>query len=191
MLLYLLLLLLCSQLYLWDSPFWLRFLHMWPHYNPTIEVVTFHLHGWCMLGVFLLLAFTCLGHECQDLMSLCDGMNECRLDLGLYSHSKEFWGNGVRTHVKSKEKIPSTWKNSPQRRIKPTVLHQAGQQAQHTTNKLLRPPVTLPNFQNSYWYSFYHSEIVLVLLFPSLGRRPLRVTLLQHKETVPASASVQ
>ena len=35
---------------------------------PTIEVVTFRLHGWCMLGVFLLLAFTCLGHECQDLL---------------------------------------------------------------------------------------------------------------------------
>ena len=31
-----------------------------------------------------------------------------RLDLGLYSHLKEFWGNGVRTHVNSKGKIPST-----------------------------------------------------------------------------------
>ena len=36
--------------------------------------------------------------------------NACvhRLDLGLYSHPKEFWGNGVGTHVNSKEKIPST-----------------------------------------------------------------------------------
>ena len=36
--------------------------------------------------------------------------NAClhRLDLGLYSHPKEFWGNGVRTHVNSKGKIPST-----------------------------------------------------------------------------------
>ena len=31
-----------------------------------------------------------------------------RLDLGLYSHPKEFWVNGVRTHVSSKGKIPST-----------------------------------------------------------------------------------
>ena len=37
--------------------------------NPTIEVVTFRVHGWCMLGGFLWLAFTCLGHECQDLLS--------------------------------------------------------------------------------------------------------------------------
>ena len=38
--------------------------------------------------------------------------NACvhRLDLGLYSHPKEFWGNGVRTHVNSKGKIPSTGK---------------------------------------------------------------------------------
>ena len=30
-----------------------------------------------MLGVFLLPAFTCLGHECQDVLSLCDGMPVC------------------------------------------------------------------------------------------------------------------
>ena len=38
--------------------------------------------------------------------------NACvhRLDLGLYFHPKEFWGNGVRTHVNSKGKIPSTGK---------------------------------------------------------------------------------
>ena len=38
-------------------------------FNPAIEVVTFRLHGWCMLGMFLLSPFTCLGHECQDLFS--------------------------------------------------------------------------------------------------------------------------
>ena len=36
-----------------------------------------------------------------------------RLDLGLHSHPKEFWGNGVRTHVNSKGKIPSTGKILP------------------------------------------------------------------------------
>ena len=30
-------------------------------------------------------------------------------------------------------------KNSPQRRIEPATLHQAGQRAQHTANKLFRP----------------------------------------------------
>ena len=63
--------------------------------NPTIEAVTFRLHGWCMLGAFLLPAFTrlgheCqgllrlllpaftrLGHECQGLLSLCNGMHAC------------------------------------------------------------------------------------------------------------------
>ena len=39
----LLLLLLCSQLYLWGSPFWVRFLRMLPIFNPSIEVVIFHL----------------------------------------------------------------------------------------------------------------------------------------------------
>ena len=59
------------------SPFWVRFFWMWPFLNPTIEVVTFHLRGWCMLGVLLLPASTGLGHECQDLLSLCDGMHVC------------------------------------------------------------------------------------------------------------------
>ena len=96
------------QLYLWGSPFWVRFVRMQLVFNPTIEVVTFHLHRWCMLGVFVLPAFTCLGHECQDLLSLCSGMHVRRQDLGLYSHLEEFWGNGVRTHVNSKGRIPST-----------------------------------------------------------------------------------
>ena len=34
--------------------------------------------------------------------------NACvhRLDLGLYSHPKELWGNGARTHVNSKGNTP-------------------------------------------------------------------------------------
>ena len=54
--------------------------------------------------------------------------NACvhRLDLGLYSHPKEFWGNGVWTHVNSKGKIPSTGK-CPQRSIEPATLWQRAQ----------------------------------------------------------------
>ena len=40
-------------------------------FNPTIEVVTFRLRGWCVLGVFLLPAFTRLEH----LLDPCDGMH--------------------------------------------------------------------------------------------------------------------
>ena len=40
----------------------------------TVEVVTFRLRGWCVLGVFLLPAFICLGHERQGLLSPCDEM---------------------------------------------------------------------------------------------------------------------
>ena len=45
-----------------------------------------------MLGMFLLLSFTHLGHECQDLLSLCDGY-VCvhRLDLGLYSYHRKYF----------------------------------------------------------------------------------------------------
>ena len=64
------------HLYPWGSPFLVRFC-VCEFLNPTIEVVTFHLHGWCMLGVFLLPAFIRLGHEYQDLLSLCDGMHVC------------------------------------------------------------------------------------------------------------------
>ena len=69
------LLLLRSWLDLWSSPFWVTFLCMWPFFNPTNEVVTFCLCGWCMLGAFLLPAFTCLGHECEDLLRPYDGMH--------------------------------------------------------------------------------------------------------------------
>ena len=46
-------------------------------FNLTIDLITFRLRGWCLLGVFLLPAFTRLGHECQDLLSPCYGMHVC------------------------------------------------------------------------------------------------------------------
>ena len=99
------LLLLHSQLHLFKFFFFFFFLRMWPVFNPTTGVVTFRLRGWFMLGVFLLTAFTRLRHECQELLSPCDGYAYVhRLDLGLYSHP-----DGVRTYVNSKgKKIPFT-----------------------------------------------------------------------------------
>ena len=77
-----------------------------------------------------MLAFTCLGHEYQDLLSLCNEMH-VYTDLGLYCHLKEFWGSGVRSHVHSKGKIPPL---EGQGRMEPVMLHHAGQSAQHPTD---------------------------------------------------------
>ena len=117
-------------------------------FHPTIEVATSRLHGLCMLGVILLPAFTRLGHECQDLLSPCDGMhNICAYTRPRFILSSErvvllcfvfvlFFlfcfvfvvggggGGGVRTYVNSKGKIPSTGKillrggSNPRRCIK-------------------------------------------------------------------------
>ena len=110
------LLLLRSQLYLWGSPFlckifaYVTVFLLNIFFNATIEVVAFRLRGWWMLGVFLLLALTHPWYERQDLLSPCAWWNACvhRLDLRLYSHPKEFLGNGVRTHVFFPGKIRST-----------------------------------------------------------------------------------
>ena len=81
------LLLLCIPSYISGVHyFWVRFLRMRLFlFNPTTVVATFRLRVWCMLGVFLLPAFTRLGHERQDLFSPSDRMHVCtdhRLDLG-------------------------------------------------------------------------------------------------------------
>ena len=83
------LLLLCSQPYLWGSPFFVIFLRMRPSYNPTIEVVTFRLREWCVLDVFLLPAFTRLGHECQDLLCAWDGMHVRTDHISVYTHIRK------------------------------------------------------------------------------------------------------
>ena len=57
-----------------------------------------------MLGVFMLSAFTRLGHECQDLLSPCDGMHVYRLDLGLYP--KSLWGMESEPKLTPREKSP-------------------------------------------------------------------------------------
>ena len=53
-----------------------------------------------------------------------------RLDLCLYSHPTEFGGGGGGMESKPMrrgEKSPLPEKNSHQRKIEPTTLHQAGQ----------------------------------------------------------------
>ena len=75
-------------------------------FNPTIGVVTFRLRGWCMLGVFLLPAFTRLMSGSVESVR----WNACahRLELGLHSHPKEFFeGMDSETMLTPREKIPS------------------------------------------------------------------------------------
>ena len=66
---------------------------------------------------------------------------EHRLDLGLYSHLKEFWGNGVRTHVNSKGKIPSTGKKILPREVSnPRRCIKQDSEPNTITNELFRTP---------------------------------------------------
>ena len=89
-----------------------------------------------MLGVFL--AFTRLGHECQDFFSLCYGVHVCidktsvytimKDKTSVYTIMKECLGNGSQNPMLTpREKSPLPEKKSPQRRNEPTTLHQAGQ----------------------------------------------------------------
>ena len=73
--------------------------------------------------------------------------NACVHRLGLHSHPKEFWGNGVRAHVNSKEKkspLPQKKKKkkNPQRRTEPTTLHEAGQRRELSPTHTLKWPGT-------------------------------------------------
>ena len=62
----------------------LRFVCMLPFFNPVLEVVTFRRCAWSVLGVFVA-AFTLLRHECQDLLSPCDGMHACTDKTSVYT----------------------------------------------------------------------------------------------------------
>ena len=45
--------------------------------------------SWMMHAGFLLPIFTCLGHECQDLLGLCNGMHVCTDKTLFYTHPIE------------------------------------------------------------------------------------------------------
>ena len=107
-------------------------------FNPTIDLVTFHLCGWCMLGVFLLTAFTCLKTWTSGPFESMR-WNACvhRLGLGLYSNLKEFGGMESEPMLTPREKSPLPENFYPE--DQPTMLHHAGQWAQNTTNELFQP----------------------------------------------------
>ena len=113
-----------------------------------MEVVTFCLHGWSMLGVFLLPAFTPLRHECQeDLLSLYRGMHECTDFTSVYTLIwKGFRRMEAEPMLTPREKSPPL---EAQRRIGPTQNH-AGQCAQHTTNWVIPAPDLLCHVSQKY-----------------------------------------
>ena len=124
---------------------------MWLFLYPTKDAVTFRLHGWCMLGVGFFASNSTVSRAWMSGSFEYMQWNACvhTLDLILYS-PKEFLGNRVRTDVKSKGKNSLYGNNFPPRRIKPTTLHQAGQQAQHTTNELFQPQNHKSNFPQNH-----------------------------------------
>ena len=99
-------------------------------FNPTIEVVTFRLHGWCMLGMFFVAGIHPSGTWMSgSFKSVWWSANVHRLDLRLYSHPKQFFeGMESEPMLTPREKSPL---QEAQRRIKPPTLHHAGQQTQH------------------------------------------------------------
>ena len=68
-----------------------------------------------------------------------------RLDLGLYSRPKEFEGNGVRTHVNSQGKIPSTGKILPRGASNPRRCTKDSEPNTPST-ELFRPPCLHDDF---------------------------------------------
>ena len=69
-----------------------------------------------------------------------------RLDLSLYSYLKEFWGNGVRTHVNSKGKIHSTGKQfSPEEDGTHDAASSRTASPTHYQRAILHPPPPPPS----------------------------------------------
>ena len=82
--------------------------------------------------------------------------NACvnRLDLSLYSHPKAFWGNGVRTHVNSKGKIPSTGKNLLREESNPRCCIKQDSEPNTLPTELFWPPYyqTSISYNNLAWH---------------------------------------
>ena len=111
----------CSQLYLWCSPFWVRFSHIWPFFKRKSNHRGSHIPSLWMVIVGCVFVACIHPSSTQTYTSLWSKTwmsgsfesmkwNACvhRLNLQLYYHPNKLLGNGVRTQVNSKGKIPST-----------------------------------------------------------------------------------
>ena len=107
-----------SQLYFWIHHFWWDFCAC-NHFQSNL----FRLRGWCILGVFLLLAFTHLGHKCQDLLSPCSGKHVCTDQTLVYTLIwKSFGGMESESILNLRKEIPST-RGSEEGRICDAASH--------------------------------------------------------------------
>ena len=75
--------------------------------SPTIEVVTFRLRGWCTLGVFLLPAFTRLGHAYQDFLSPSDEMDVPTDYISVYTLIRKSFGEWSQNLCLLQEETPT------------------------------------------------------------------------------------
>ena len=88
-------------------------------FNSIIEVATFPLCGWCMLG---------------DLLSPCDGMHDCTDYTSVYTLiRKSLWGMESEAMLTPRENSPLP---QTQRRVEPATLHHTGQRATGTHYQL-------------------------------------------------------
>ena len=93
------------------------------------------LTGWYLLGVFLFLAFTGLGHKCQDHLSLWGGVHVCLDETSVYTLiQKSFFGGGGKDSEPMLTPREKSSLQEAQMMVEPSTLHYAGQRAQHTTD---------------------------------------------------------
>ena len=115
---------------------------MWSYFNPPILPPSWMVHAGNNL---LLPAFTCLGHKCLDLLSLCDGMHVCTDWTSVYTLIlKSFGGMESEPTLTPRENSVLPEKFSPEE----DRTHDAASRrtaSQYTTNELFRPPVVLAN----------------------------------------------
>ena len=124
-----LLLRLCSPaIYLWGSPLGVKFLCMWPYFWSnhigSHILSSWMVHAGCVFVASIHLSRTWMSGSFESMR-----WNACvhRLNLSLYSHPKQFWGNGVRIHVTSRGKSPLQEKySSEEDRTHYTTLHNSG-----------------------------------------------------------------
>ena len=127
------------------------------------SLVTLCPHGWYMLDVFLLLAFTRLEHEVRIFWVCAQTRPQFILSservLGEWSHNPSLLQG----------KNPLYRKNSPYRKIEPTTLHQAGQWPQHTHNWAIPAPTNTNPMIFFFFFFFFLRSPAISLGFTTFG----------------------
>ena len=157
----LLLLLQRSQLYLWGSPFLVRFLRMWPFQSKHWGNIpsSWMVHAGCVFVSSIYPSRTWMSGSFESVR-----WNACvhRLDLGLYSHPKELLGNGVRADVNSKGKIPSTGGSRESRTCDAASRRTASPTHYRLSYSGPPPTVSLPYQHTKLWCLEVAAKVIIV-----------------------------